>query len=107
GEAQIDWPNALGALNIHPQRGERARLRLQLLVKPGEAAVLTHHNAEFFGGGQQQPSVGMLHILRQGVFPALGYLFLINKLRMRTIHGCVNLGCRPINKKRGGGGGGG
>ena len=33
GEAQIVWPNAVGAVLIHSQRGKRARLRLKLLVK--------------------------------------------------------------------------
>ena len=70
GEAQIVWPNAVGAVLIHPQRGERVRLRLQLLVKRRKAAVETHHQRQFFARGQLNQPFGILNIFRQRLIHA-------------------------------------
>lgn len=46
-EAQIVRPDAIRAVLIHPQRGKRARLCLELLVKGREAAVEADHQRQF------------------------------------------------------------
>ncbi len=64
-KAQIVWPNAVGAVLIHPKRSERARLRLQLLIKRREAAVEAHHQRQFFARCQLNQPFRIQDIFRQ------------------------------------------
>ena len=66
-KAQIVWPDAVGTVFIHPQRGQRARLCLQLLIKRSEAAVKAHHQRQVLACRQLYQSLGILNVLRQGL----------------------------------------